>query len=274
MQYFLNLCYELEFFVKIAISCTIVQQVFYWFLNKTETNLIMQVILYWLVGSISFYSIGFFIEKVIKTNDSLRDKLIVRVKKVKKQSFPIFTVKGVIIGEMKALISASIILYLAPEVHRGNSLILNFGWFLMRIVVADFCFYVAHWLLHRKFLQKIHLKHHEFRDSSSFVAGHKSFIEYVIVTLTDILPIFIFGYDITQLCAWSIIGNAYNLEGHSSLSIFFIPSDFHDLHHTCFQGNYGIQGFWDRVFNTLNPPTKKRGIMFPVSLIEHRNHNK
>jgi hypothetical protein len=25
-----------------------------------------------------------------------------------------------------------------------------------------------------------------------------------------------------------LIGNIYNLEGHSSLSIFFIPSDFHD----------------------------------------------
>jgi sterol desaturase/sphingolipid hydroxylase (fatty acid hydroxylase superfamily) len=82
------------------------------------------------------------------------------------------------------------------------------------------------------------------------------------------LPILIFGYDITQLCAWSVIGNAYNLEGHSSLSIFFIPSNFHDLHHTDFNGNYGIHGFWDRVFNTLNPPTKKQGMMFPVSLIE------
>lgn len=218
--------------------------------------------LYWLVGSISFYAIGIFIEKGIKSNDVLSEKLTVRVKKVKKQPFPSFTVKSIITGEIRAFISALIILYLSPEVHRGNSLFLNLGWFLMRIVAADFCFYVAHWLFHRRFLQKIHLKHHEFLDSSSFVAGHKSLPEYIIVTLTDVLPIFIFGYDITQLCAWSVIGNAYNLEGHSSLSIFFISSDFHDLHHTCFKGNYGIYGFWDRVFNTLNPPTiKKRGIM-------------
>jgi sterol desaturase/sphingolipid hydroxylase (fatty acid hydroxylase superfamily) len=138
----------------------------------------------------------------------------------------------------------------------------------MRIVAADFCFYVAHWLWHKKLLLKIHLKHHEFRDSSSFVAGQKSLIEYIIVTITDVLPIFIFGYDITQICAGTVIGNAYNLEGHSSLSIFFIPSDFHDLHHSDFKGNYGIHGFWDRVFNTLNPPAKKPGIIFPVSLIE------
>ncbi|MGB5593223.1 MAG: sterol desaturase family protein, partial [Crocosphaera sp.] len=194
-----------------------------------------------------------------------------RVKQVKKQPFPSFTMQGIIRGEVKAFISALIILSLSHEVHRGNSLTLNMGWFLMRIVLADFCFYVVHRLFHtQKSLLKIHLKHHEFRDTSSFVAGHKSLLEYIIVTLTDLLPIFIFGYDITQLYAWTIIGNAYNLEGHSSLSIFFIPSDFHDLHHTSFEKNYGIHGFWDRVFKTINTPTKKQGIMFPISLIEEK----
>lgn len=268
---FFNFCLEIEFYLKIAISCVIVQQGFYFLLNNVELNFITEVLLYWLVGSISFYLLGILIEKGIKSNDVWREKLTARVKPVKKQAFPSFTLKAMITGEIKAFISALIILYLAPEVHRGNSLLLNLGWFLMRIVAADFCFYVAHRLLHtRKFLLKIHLKHHEFRDTSSFVAGHKSFVEYIIVTITDLLPIFIFGYDITQLCAWTVIGNAFNLEGHSSLSIFFIPTNFHDLHHTDFKVNYGIHGFWDRVFNTLNPPCKKPGIMFPVSLLEKR----
>ncbi|MEQ9483648.1 sterol desaturase family protein [Coleofasciculus sp. F4-SAH-05] len=106
--------------------------------------------------------------------------------------------------------------------------------------------------------------------SSLSFYGIGLFSEYIIVTITDILPIFIFGYDITQLLAWTVIGNAYNLEGHSSLSIFFIASDFHDLHHTSFKGNYGIHGFWDRVFNTLNPPTKKSGIISPVASLEKK----
>lgn len=266
----LNFCFEIEFYLKIAVSCTIIQQMFYLLLNNSQLGFIQQVVLYWLVSSVSFYGIGLLIEKGIKSNDVLKEKLTARVEKIKHQPFPTFTIKGIVTGEIKALISAFVVLSLAPEVHRGNDLLLNLGWFLMRIVAADFCFYIAHWLLHRKFLQKIHLKHHEFRDSSSFVAGHKSLIEYVIVTITDILPIFIFGYDITQLCAWSVVGNAYNLEGHSSLSIFFIPSNFHDLHHIYFTGNYGIHGFWDRVFNTLNPPTKKQGIVFPVSLVESK----
>lgn len=268
MKIILNFLFELEFYIKVAISCAILQQLIYWVLHDVELNFILQVVLYWLVSSVSFYVIGLFIEKVIKKNEYLRDKLNSRVKKVKKQPFPAFTVKGIVIGQIQGLITALIILYLAPEVHRGNGLLLNLEWFFMRIIAADFCFYVAHWLLHRKILRRIHLKHHEFADSSSFVAGHKSLIEYIIVTMTDILPVFIFGYDMNQILAWTVIGNAYNLEGHSSLSIFFIASDFHDLHHTSFKGNYGIQGFWDRVFKTLNPPTKKSGIISPVASLE------
>ncbi|MFP5273309.1 sterol desaturase family protein [Coleofasciculus sp.] len=267
-NFIFNLFFELEFYLKIAISCAILQRFLHWVLHDVELKFITQVVLYWVVSSVSFYVIGLFIEKVIKNNDQLRDKFNSRVKKVKKQPFPAFTAKGIIIGQIQGLITALIILYLAPEVHRGNGLLLNLRWFFMRIIAADFCFYVAHWLLHRKILLRIHLKHHEFADSSSFVAGHKSLSEYIIVTITDILPIFIFGYDLTQLLAWTIIGNAYNLEGHSSLSIFFIASDFHDLHHTSFKGNYGIHGFWDRVFNTLNPPTKKSGIISPVASLE------
>ncbi|MGB7518574.1 MAG: sterol desaturase family protein [Spirulinaceae cyanobacterium] len=268
MRIIFNFFFEIEFYLKVAISCTIFQQVFYWVLQDIKLNFFSQVLLYWLVASVSFYSIGVFIEKIIKKNDKLRGKLNSRVKKVKKQPFPAFTAKGIMLGEIKSFTTALIILFLAPEIHRGNGLLLNLAWFLMRIVVADFCFYIAHRSLHRKFLQKIHLKHHDFRDTSSFVAGHKSFLEYIIVTITDLLPIFIFGYDLTQILAWTLIGNAYNLEGHSSLSIFFISSDFHDLHHTDFRNNYGIQGFWDRIFKTLNPPNKKSGIVFPVALLE------
>jgi sterol desaturase/sphingolipid hydroxylase (fatty acid hydroxylase superfamily) len=185
MQKLLNLLLEMEFYLKVAISCAIFQQLFYWILHDIEVNFIAQLVFYWLVGSVSFYAIGLFIEKVLKKNDDFRVQRNTRTKKVKKQPYPAFTAKGIVFGEFKSLIAALIILYLAPEVHRGNGLVLNLGWFLMRIMAADFCFYVTHWLFHRIFLQKIHLKHHEFADSSSFVAGHKSLGEYIIVTITE-----------------------------------------------------------------------------------------
>ena len=259
---------EFEFYLKIAIACTLFQQVFYVVLGNTQIDYINQVILYWTTSSLSFYGIGLFIERVIKGNDSLKNKLTARASQVKTQQFPSFTFKGFFLGEVKSIITACVVLYLAPEVHRGNDLILNFGWFLMRIVIADLCFYVSHLLFHRKFFLRFHLKHHEFQDTSSFVAAHKSWTEFVVTTVTDLLPVFIFGYDISQLCAWILVGNAYNLEGHSSLSIFFIPSDFHDLHHTSFKGNYGIQGFWDKIFKTLNPPHYQRRIIFPSSYLK------
>lgn len=268
MQKLLNFLFEIEFFIKVTIGCMILQQIFSGILHNLKLNYISQVVLLWSLGSVSFYAIGILIEIIIKKNYKFSTQRNIRIKKVKKQAFPKFTITGIIYGEIKSLIAVAVILYLAPEVHRGNDIFLNFGWFLMRIIIADLCFYLAHWLLHRRWLQKIHFKHHQFADSSSFVAGHKSLAEYIIVTITDLLPIFIFGYDITQLLAWTVIGNAYNLEGHSSLSLFFISSDFHDLHHTYFRGNYGIQGFWDRIFKTLNTPTKKPGLMFPIVSLE------
>jgi len=274
MKQLLALMGELEFYFKVAFFCAIVQQFFHFILEAIELNFIAEVVLYWLVGSISFYSIGFFIEKVIKRNTALKEKLAIRVQPIREQVFPAFTIQGILFGEFKAFTSAFIILSLTPEVHRGDNFILNTEWFLMQIAVADFFFYIAHYSLHKnKFLRKQHLKHHEFQDTSSFVAGHKTLFEYIMVTVCDLLPVFIFGYDITQLCAWTIVGNAYNLEGHSSLSLFFVPSDFHDLHHTSFQGNYGIQGLWDRFLGTLNPSVRRQGILFPVSFLEKKFMN-
>lgn len=265
MRRFFGYLSSLEFFLKVALTCVLVQQLIYLLVGGAQLSFGVQVLLYWFVGSASFYGLGFFIEEILKKNERIRRQLGVRQVKVKPQPYPRFTLKGIVLGELRALVAAVVILTVAPEVHRGNGLVLNCGWFFMNIVVADFLFYVMHRILHRKSLYWIHRKHHEFRDTSAWVAGHKSGFEYVFVTLTDILPILIFGYDITQLYAWTIVGVAYNLEGHSALSLFFISSNFHDLHHTAFQRNYGIQDFWDRVFGTLNPTTHRRGLMSPIA---------
>jgi sterol desaturase/sphingolipid hydroxylase (fatty acid hydroxylase superfamily) len=263
---FVGLLSELEFFIKVAFSCAVLQQFFFVVLSNFQLSFITEVIIYWAIGSSSFYAIGLFIENVVK-KDALKNKLYIRVAKVKAQKYPTFTLKGIIFGEIKSFFTAFIVLYLLKEVHRDNNFMMNFGWFFMNIMAADFFFYLTHRLLHQKRFIKIHLKHHEFRDSSSFVAGHKSLTEYCITTVTELIPVLLFGYDITQLCAWSVVGNAYNLEGHSALSLFYIGSDFHDRHHTQFKNNYGIQGFWDRVFNTLDIASKRNTLIFPVNYL-------
>jgi len=52
MQRLLNFCFEMEFYLKIAISCTIAQQLFYLLLNKVKLNFTSEVLLYWLISSI------------------------------------------------------------------------------------------------------------------------------------------------------------------------------------------------------------------------------
>ncbi|CDM93916.1 hypothetical protein [Limnospira indica] len=54
MQKLFNLLFEIEFYLKVAITCTIFQQLFYWILHDIEVNFITQVVLSytgWLVQS-------------------------------------------------------------------------------------------------------------------------------------------------------------------------------------------------------------------------------
>lgn len=66
---------EAEFFLKIAISCTLVQQLLYKALGSEPLTFVHQALLLWLTGSLSFYGFGFGIERLIKGNQVLADKL-------------------------------------------------------------------------------------------------------------------------------------------------------------------------------------------------------
>ena len=88
MRKLINFLFESEFYLKVALSCAVLQQLFYWLLRDQNLGLLQQVIIYWLVGSISFYSIAWLIENKIKSNQKLATKLKARVKQVKAQAFP------------------------------------------------------------------------------------------------------------------------------------------------------------------------------------------
>ena len=186
---------------------------------------------------------------------------------MKPQQFPAFTAFGIVRGELKWFATALLLVWASRHVDRGAGIAANAGWFLLSIASADLLFFIAHFALHQRPFLRIHLKHHHFRDTSSFVAGYKSNVEYCITTLTDYLPVLLFGHDITQLCAWVVVGTAFNLEGHSSLSIFFVGWDFHDRHHTGFRDNYSIQGFWDVLLGTLREPARQRRFPFLVNML-------
>lgn len=260
---------ELEFYLKVALTCALVQKGLYALFGGRRLPFALQVVLFWLAGALTFYGVGSAL-LWLRGQEALRGRFSTRRVSPRVQPYPRFTARGLVQGELRSLLLCALILAAAPEVQRGAGFLSQVGWFLLSVVVSDFNFYVTHRLLHTRRLFFLHRKHHEFRDSSPWVAGHKSAAELLIVSFFDILPVFVLGYDLTQLCTWVIVTGAYNLESHSALSLFFISSDFHDLHHTAVRGNYGVQGLWDRLFGTLIQPLPRGGVLFPVASIERR----
>lgn len=65
---------DIEFYLKIAIACTLIQQIIARILGAHPLGLVHQSILLWLTGSLSFYGLGFGIETLIKRNPPLRKK--------------------------------------------------------------------------------------------------------------------------------------------------------------------------------------------------------
>lgn len=257
--------------MKVALACFVVQFAIDYAVPMI--NLLSfgwSLVLLSLSSSLSFYSYGSLIEFVLKPRIDV-DSYTVRTVKVNKQQYPLPTIKGVALGELKSLVVNAIILVLASQRrHAYRDSARSVLWFFLAIASADLLFYWSHRSLHHGALYQIHKKHHEFRDTSSFVAGHKSFAEYCITTVTDIGAICLAGADLSQLIAWYVVGNLYNLEGHSSLSLLFMNSNFHDLHHTEFKENYGIYDLYDSMFGTLHkntayfkmPPTTTRRPFF------------
>lgn len=125
MQKLLNFLVESKFYLKVAVGCTVIQKIFYWLLHNMKLSFISQVLLYWFIGSVSFYSISFLIKKIIKNNDELKEQLNAMSKKVKPQPYPEFTTKDIVRGEIKSFIAVLILLYIAPEIHRGGALLTN-----------------------------------------------------------------------------------------------------------------------------------------------------
>jgi len=55
-----------------------------------------------------------------------------------------------------------------------------------------------------------------------------------------------------QFAAWILVGVLYNVEGHSTIGLFFQTDGFHVKHHTHFNVNYGTGRYLDYIFGTLD----------------------
>ena len=74
---------DIEFYFKVAIACTLIQQIIAPILGSHPLSFLHQTILLWLTGSLAFYGLGFGIEILIKRNPDLTARLTARTASVK-----------------------------------------------------------------------------------------------------------------------------------------------------------------------------------------------
>jgi sterol desaturase/sphingolipid hydroxylase (fatty acid hydroxylase superfamily) len=146
----------------------------------------------------------------------------------------------------------------------------SIGWpmisvtFMALIFLSDAWFYFWHRLLHHpKLFRRVHVVHHKSVDVNPFSSYSFHWFEGFLMGVW-ILPVVLYvPIYIPMLGVLQGIGLANNVMSH--LGYEFLPrwlirvpglrwintSTFHNLHHTSFNGNYGLMfRFWDRQFGT------------------------
>jgi Delta7-sterol 5-desaturase len=139
----------------------------------------------------------------------------------------------------------------------------NFGVFFILLLIDDAWFYWCHRLMHHPRLYKyIHAEHHKSVDVNPVTSLSFHFIEPTILTLwiipmSFIVPIYVPVLGAVQL--WGLLDNIKSHLGYEffpktfnkSWLRFLTTSTYHNMHHTKFNGNYGVHfRIWDRLFGT------------------------
>ena len=138
---------------------------------------------------------------------------------------------------------------------------------VLSLVIHDTYFYWMHRLLHhKKIFRHAHLLHHRSVNPSPFTSYSFHFLEAwaeggVLLLLVFILPM----HQLTVLL-FTIAGFIINVYGHLGYEIaprwlrhtflfeILNTSTHHNLHHSKFEGNYGLYfRVWDRLMGTENP---------------------
>jgi sterol desaturase/sphingolipid hydroxylase (fatty acid hydroxylase superfamily) len=135
--------------------------------------------------------------------------------------------------------------------------------FLM-LLIHDTYFYWTHRLMHHKLIFKhVHKVHHESIDTTPFTAFSFHTIEAIIEYGISPLLIFLIPTHFGSLILFQFLMTAFNVIGHLGYELY--PSNWyrisllkykttsvhHNLHHSKFNGNYGLYfTWWDRMLRT------------------------
>lgn len=149
----------------------------------------------------------------------------------------------------------------------------DYGWWYIfvslagMLIIHDTYFYWSHRLMHHPFVFKhVHKIHHESIDTNPFTSFSFHPIEAVFEAGIYILVAFLFPVHLLTLYLFHFIMTTLNVIGHLGYEIYpknwvnnkwlhwKTPSTHHNMHHSRFNGNYGLYfTFWDKIMKTEFP---------------------
>ncbi|MET0357262.1 MAG: sterol desaturase family protein [Cellvibrio sp.] len=132
---------------------------------------------------------------------------------------------------------------------------------LVLIAWNEVHFYINHRLLHTKLLRKFHLPHHRSIVTTPWTAYSFHPVESLMLGSVLMLPMLVHDFSVQALVFVPLFSLLINSLGHANYDInpasqlfIFKGVRRHQLHHACFNGNYGFMlPFMDRLFKTALP---------------------
>jgi len=146
------------------------------------------------------------------------------------------------------------------------------GWWitagtLLSLIVHDTYFYWMHRLLHhRKIYRHAHVVHHKSTNPSPWASYSFHYLEAIAEGFILVIIVLIMPLHPLSIVLFTVSGFVINVYGHLGYEIapkafrksflfeILNTSTHHNLHHSRFNGNYGLYfRFWDRMMGTENP---------------------
>lgn len=143
-----------------------------------------------------------------------------------------------------------------------DSFIIQFG---AVYVINTLVFYLAHRLMHTRWLWEIHKVHHAAADLNLVTSVRNHPIDFAIMTMLNAFPAAILGANPLVIVAYASVNGLYQSLVHSELPLtgrgwdwIWITPAAHRVHHSNrpdhWNRNFGILTVWDKVFGTYHPP--------------------
>jgi Delta7-sterol 5-desaturase len=178
--------------------------------------------------------------------------------------------KNAFLSMLVSTVFSSIVIYLSTQGYtkvytniNDHSHFWAYVGFFILLIIDDTWFYWMHRLLHHRAIYKfVHFEHHKSIDVNPFTAVSFHFLEPLLLTLW-IFPVAFFvptyAPVLGLLQVWGLFDNVkahlgyefYPAWFHKSWLGFLTSSTHHNMHHSKFNGNYGLHfRIWDKLLGT------------------------